>query len=318
MKNAVSEYFRLFYLGKLDKVNAIFYIKIKGGIFMLKNKKAFFAIISAMLLLCVLLEIHLTKNDIRPDDEENSWNNKNISSDEITALPSMEVLSSASDFIMLDITNNSEYPVYLDCGVYNIYEKIENCYVLVDEDKDGFTYYGKINLKAVESHCTDQIYFYLGVLTDSESGYTHPGKYIIKIPLNKDSVITADFEITDETLNPDTGISIICSAKYSIDSDSNFSYTVINNSKEDINVSLSVIISKYQDGRWARLPLSEKYYDAHYSASLWSENLPAGSQRTQKFCLSLADMVGIKLTPGKYRLEKQIAFNWYFAEFEIY
>lgn len=286
---------------------------------MLKGKTAILVIISSLCLLCVLCGICIVKNNVSFTDKANpSWNNEKINPDEVTAVPAQEVLPSASDFIMLDIINNSEYPLYLDCGAYNIYEKTENGYVLVDEDKDGFTYYGKINIKAVENHSTNQIYFYFGVLTDSESGYTRLGNYKIEIPLNEYSVIAADFEITDETLNPDTGISIACDAEYPAGSGDNFSYTVINNSKEDINVTLSVIISKYQDGKWVRLPLSEKYYNSHDSASLWSENLPSGNRRTQEFSLSLAEMVGIEITPGKYRLEKQIGFSWYFTEFEIY
>ena len=111
--------------------------------------------------------------------------------------------------------------------------------------------------------------------------------------------------------------SIICDSEYPIDDTENFSYIIANNSDEKMQVTLAVGISKYKDGKWVPLSFSDKYYEAHYNASMWSEYLYPKSQRLQEFRMCLADMVDTKLTPGRYRLEKEIAFNWYYAEFEL-
>ncbi|MBQ7874753.1 MAG: hypothetical protein IJ306_06295 [Oscillospiraceae bacterium] len=274
-------------------------------------------IIAALLFLCILFRIHIAKDDVRPDIKNESPSiNEKISLEEISVTPTLKILPSAYDYIELEIANNSKYPLWLNSSNYNIYEKTAAGYILIDVDNDGFTYNGEKNFKAVEDQSTQRIRFYLGELIDNS--YTRKGNYKIEIPLDETFVVETYFEITDETLNPDTGIFIACDAEYSADNEGRFNYTLTNGSEEDIQVTLAVIISQYKDGKWVRLPLSEKYYDVHYNASLLSENLPAGSQLKQEFSLSLADMVGMELMPGKYRLEKQIAFNWYFAEFEIY
>lgn len=111
--------------------------------------------------------------------------------------------------------------------------------------------------------------------------------------------------------------SIICEEEYSVGSTENFSYIIENNSDEGIEITLAMNISQYKDGEWVRLPFSGKYNEVHYNSSMWSEYLSPYSRRLQEFRMPLADMVDAKLTPGKYRLEKEIAFNWYYAEFEL-
>ena len=111
--------------------------------------------------------------------------------------------------------------------------------------------------------------------------------------------------------------SIICEPEYPVDSKENFGYIISNNSDEGIEVTLAVGISQYKDGEWVQLPFSKKFNEVHYNASMWSEYLSPYSQRLQKFRMCLGDMVDAELTPGKYRLEKKIAFNWYYAEFEL-
>lgn len=111
--------------------------------------------------------------------------------------------------------------------------------------------------------------------------------------------------------------SIICEPEYPADSKENFSYIISNNSDEGIEVTLAVGISQYKNGEWVRLPFSKEFNEVHYNASMWSEYLSPYSQRLQEFRMCLGDMVDAELTPGKYRLEKKIAFNWYYAEFEL-
>ena len=112
--------------------------------------------------------------------------------------------------------------------------------------------------------------------------------------------------------------SIICEPEYPIESSENFSYIISNNSDEGTEVTLAVGISQYTDGEWVQLPFSQEFYELHYNASMWSEYLGPDSQRLQEFRLCLADMVDADLTPGKYRIEKKIAFDWYYAEFELF
>lgn len=111
--------------------------------------------------------------------------------------------------------------------------------------------------------------------------------------------------------------SIICEPEYPIDSKENFSYIIFNNSDEGIEVTLAVNISQYKNGEWVQLPFSKKFNEVHYNSSMWSEYLSPYSQRLQEFRMCLGDIVDAELTPGKYRLEKKIAFNWYYAEFEL-
>ena len=112
--------------------------------------------------------------------------------------------------------------------------------------------------------------------------------------------------------------SIICEPDYPIENEENFSYIISNNSDEGIEVTLAVGISQYIDGEWVQIPFSQEFYELHYNASMWSEYLGPNSQRLQEFRLCLADMVDADLTPGKYRIEKKIAFDWYYAEFELF
>lgn len=112
--------------------------------------------------------------------------------------------------------------------------------------------------------------------------------------------------------------SIICESEYPVDGKENFSYIISNNFDEAIEVTLAVGISQYKDAEWIPLPFSQGFYEVHYNASMWSEYLGPDSQRLQEFRLCLADMVDADLTPGKYRIEKKIAFDWYYAEFELF
>ena len=111
--------------------------------------------------------------------------------------------------------------------------------------------------------------------------------------------------------------SIICEPEYPVDSKENFGYIISNNSDEGIEVTLAVNISQYKNGEWVQLPFSKKFNEVHYNSSMWSEYLSPYSQRLQEFRMCLGDIVDAELTPGKYRLEKKIAFNWYYAEFEL-
>lgn len=111
--------------------------------------------------------------------------------------------------------------------------------------------------------------------------------------------------------------SIICEPEYPVDSKENFSYIISNNSDEGIEITLAVNISQYKNGEWVQLPFSKKFNEVHYNSSMWSEYLSPYSQRLQEFRMCLGDIVDAELTPGKYRLEKKIAFNWYYAEFEL-
>ena len=111
--------------------------------------------------------------------------------------------------------------------------------------------------------------------------------------------------------------SIICEPEYPVDSKENFSYIIFNNSDEGIEITLAVNISQYKNGEWVQLPFSKKFNEVHYNSSMWSEYLSPYSQRLQEFRMCLGDIVDAELTPGKYRLEKKIAFNWYYAEFEL-
>ena len=235
---------------------------------------------------------------------------------QIKATAVHKILNSAYDHVTIEITNNSGDILWVDNGKYNIYEKNGSDYVLIDDNNDGFTYNGKNNFVAIEGKNTAKIRFYLGTLINE--GYTKTGSYKIEIPISEDCAVTADFEITDEYISTNTGFAITCKEEYSVTDKNKFGYTVINNSKEDAQITLSVIISQYKDGKWVRLPYSEEYYNIHGNAAAWSENLSSGSEQNQKFGMCLADMIDAELTPGRYRLEKEIAFDWYFAEFELY
>ena len=235
---------------------------------------------------------------------------------QITAAAEHKILNSAYDHVTIEITNSSDDILWVDKAKYNIYEKNGSDYVLIDDNNDGFTYNGKNNFIAIEGENTAKIRFYLGTLINE--GYAKTGSYKIEIPLNKDYAVAVDFEITDENIGTNTGFAITCKKEYSVTDKNNFGYMVINNSKEDTQITLSVIISQYKDRKWVRLPYSEEYYNIHGNAAVWSENLSSGSEQNQKFGMCLADMIGTELTPGRYRLEKEIAFDWYFAEFELY
>lgn len=81
-------------------------------------------------------------------------------------------------------------------------------------------------------------------------------------------------------------------------------------------IQLDIKIARYEDGQWVRLPYSKQY--ERVNAHMLSITLPPYTQHEQVFPLSLNEMVKGRLKSGKYRLEKQINRDWYFAEFEVY
>lgn len=250
-----------------------------------------------------------------PSNVQSSLANENcnlkIKTEDITVTPIRKTMSTTYDHVMLEIANNSSYPLHLN-DTYNIYEKIDDKYVLLNANNDETTCDEVIN-----SGDSIKKSFYLGELITND--YTRTGKYKIEIPINMENKLTADFEIINDYILLDTGISIETPKdRYSIDNDEEFSYMIINNSQNTINVTLAVIVSQYQDGQWVRLPFTDKYKEVHHNATLWAESCQANSQLEQVFRLSLVDMIDKKLTPGKYRLEKEMFFDWYFAEFELY
>ncbi|MEG0900000.1 MAG: hypothetical protein RSF40_09870 [Oscillospiraceae bacterium] len=237
--------------------------------------------------------------------------NLNIKTEDITVIPIRETMTTTYDHVMLEITNNSSYPLYLN-NTYNIYEKIGDDYNLIDANNDGATYDEIIN-------CGDSIKkrFYLGELITND--YTRAGNYRIEIPISAEKKLTVDFKIIDDSILLDTGISIHTPKdKYTIDNDAEFSYMITNHSQTTINVTLAVAISQYRNGQWVKLPFTDVYNELYYNATLSTNSCNANSQLKQSFKLSLVDMIDTELTPGRYRLEKEILFDWYFTEFELY
>ena len=156
---------------------------------------------------------------------------------------------------------------------------------------------------------------YLGSLM--VDGYTQLGQYKVELLINETATKATYFEIVDNYVPLDTGISIqTTKEKYKRVDRDKFSYLVINNSDSAINIPLYVAISQYQEDRWIRLPFTQQYDEMHYNASYLSQNCQPNNYVNQQFRLSLFDMIADELPAGKYRLEKEILFDWYFAESE--
>ncbi len=261
--------------------------------------------------------------DAYPFEEDNIyseddvvWDNSKIDTEDIEVAVVREKIPTFYDYIKLEITNNSQYFLCWN-GIYNIYEKTEAGYVLIDGDGDGVTSPKNQLTEVIESGKTVIKVLRLdGIITENSAKI---GEYKIEIPLAEDKFLTAEFEVTEEDLPFDSEIEIVFPAdEFAIDSEEYFSYTLINNSENDLGVSLSLIISKYEDGEWVRLPIIQQYDGINYPSAIPQLLLPAGGKAEQEFWLSLADIVDAELTPGKYRMEKEIFHDWYFVEFVLY
>lgn len=162
-------------------------------------------------------------------------------------------------------------------------------------------------------------YYLIAGDDEPEQRPTRAGNYRIEIPISAEKKLTVDFKIIDDSILLDTGISIhTLKDKYTIDNDAEFSYMITNHSQTTINVTLAVAISQYRNGQWVKLPFTNVYNELYYNATLSTNSCNANSQLKQSFKLSLVDMIDTELTPGRYRLEKEILFDWYFTEFELY
>jgi len=242
--------------------------------------------------------------------------NSKIFNEDITIIPIKDKLNIAYTNLAVKITNNSPYP-FTRYSTYRIYEEIEGKYFLVDNDGDGLTETKEKPTEQIKPGETVTRSIYLGKITDDDF-YSRPGRYKVEIPINENCVIPMEFEIVDDYIPLDTGISLLADKEqYSVKDDQPFTYTIINNSNEPLAVTLDIYIARYENGKWHRLPDSERYGEIYYHANMWSEKCPSGGTKKQEFSLSLPEMVGEKLSPGKYRLEKELFRDWYFAEFEV-
>lgn len=243
--------------------------------------------------------------------------NEKIHAGEIRVIPEKNVLNQAYDHIRVEIVNNSPYP-FSWFYEYNLFEEVKGEYVLIDGDGDGITEKRAEDAarEVAGSGETVNDRLYLGQILDG--GYARTGKYKLEIPINREVSEEVLFEITDQYIPLDTGLSIrMESGVYHADSSEAFRYFVRNDTAETVEIALAVHVARREDGKWTRLSPSEDYLEAHGSASLWSENCEPHTEWEGQFQLSLAGMLDEALVPGKYRLEKQILFDWYFYEFEV-
>ncbi len=239
-----------------------------------------------------------------------------ISKEDIMITPVREKINIAYTELAVEITNNSIYP-FIWYNEYNIYEEVNGEYVLVDKDGDGITEVRGNSYEQIDSGKTVQQSIYLGKITDDDF-YSRLGKYKLEVSVNPECVISLEFEVVNDYIPPDTGISIQAGKEqYSTKDKEPFSYTITNKRQDHLSVTLGVHIARYKDGKWERLPDSRKYKEMYYWANMYSVSLNAGSTREQKFDLPLSCMVGKRLSPGKYRLEKKMLWEWYFYEFEV-
>ncbi len=243
--------------------------------------------------------------------------NGKIKSGEIVLCPEKDRLNHAYDHIRVEIVNNSSHS-FSWFNEYDLFEKMEGDFVPVDDNGDDFTEKRAEDavIKVVPSGETISARLYLGQLIDD--GYTRPGVYKLQLPINEDVRAETTFEITDQYIPMDTGLSIgMESDVVDGDNEEPFWYFVHNDTEETIQVTLDVHIAHYESGKWVRLSPSQEYLEAHYNASLWSENCSPHTEWKGQFRLSLFDMIDTELAPGQYRLEKQILSEWYFFEFEV-
>lgn len=239
-----------------------------------------------------------------------------ISKEDIMIMPVREKINIAYTELAVEITNNSIYP-FTWYNEYNIYEEVNGEYVLVDKDGDGLTEARGNSYEQIDSGKTVQQSIYLGKITDDDF-YSRLGKYKLEVPVNPECVIPLEFEVVNDYILPDTGISIQAGKEqYSTKDKEPFSYTITNKRQDHLSVTLDIHIARYKDGKWDRLPDSRKYKEKYYWANMYSESMNVGRTREQKFDLPLSGMVGKRLSPGKYRLEKKMLGEWYFYEFEV-
>lgn len=241
--------------------------------------------------------------------------NAKIQAEDISIVAIKEILHPAYDHVLVEITNNSPYPLYF-YPLYKIFEETGEKDVLVSSNEVELTDIDEDFADVIHSGETVKRSVYLGDLLSDE--YTSTGNYKIELQFHAENKKTIQIEIVDAYTPLHTGISIEPSkSQYTRGDDEAFSYMIKNNSEAGFDTTLAIIIAQYQEDKWVRLPLTKKYYELHHNASLWSESCMENSQKKQEFLLSLADMVDNNLPVGNYRLEKQIGFDWYFAEFEV-
>ncbi len=243
--------------------------------------------------------------------------NDKIGKEDISITLKREKVNIAYEDLNLSITNNSLYPLawYAE---YNIYEEIDGEYLLVDDDGDGMTKVRRNSdwQQLIQPGETVGASVFLWKIRDKD--YARPGKYRLEIPINAACMISLDFEVVNEYIPVDTDISIQAGKEqYSAKDKDLFYYTIVNNSEQKLPVTLDVNIARYKNGAWERLPKSKKYTEMYYWANMYSESVAVGNTKKQEFTLTLSGMVGKKLTPGKYRLEKNIKGDWFFYEFEV-
>lgn len=290
---------------------------------MKKRPTMLFLLLCSFLVLsegCASIDGALSK---LPDVQSAEWEmptpneNEKIESGEIVIIPEKSILNHAYDHIRVDIVNNSPYS-FSWFNEYNIFEETGRESVLIDDDGDGLTKKRADDAVAViiPSGETVSGRLYLGEILDGN--YTRPGTYKLQVPINEDVAAETSFEITNKYIPLDTNLSIrMESDVVENNSKENFSYFVQNDTEETIQVSLYVHVARYENGEWVRLSPSEKYLEIYYNASLWSENCAPHTKWKGLFQLSLPEMVDAEFVPGKYRLEKQMLFEWYFFEFEV-
>lgn len=134
-------------------------------------------------------------------------NNKNIKSEDISAVCLREVMTTTYDSITLELTNHSDYPFYLT-DTYNVYKKTEEEYRLIDPDSDGKTYFNDVVRLTIESGTAQKVFFHLFDLIPEGDSYIPAGEYKLEIPIFGEETITAEFKMVDDYISLDTGISL--------------------------------------------------------------------------------------------------------------
>ncbi len=279
-------------------------------------KKYFLLILAFLLFTFSGCESETDKSPNSFSEEDIIPYNFEIDPKDISFVSFTKTICTEYKYAVVEITNSGSEEFYLG-NAYRLYEKTEDGYILIDSRSENKNSGEDKIYGLIESGKTQKEIFSLECITDGE--FSKVGEYKIEIPFNNEVCLSAEFKIIDEPVSVDKGIALeLPKDRYSAESDEDFYFTVKNNSENDFGVTFGLIISRYENGEWVRLPVIGRYDDREFSELTSSEVIFANTEHEQKIYQSLAEIVDAELTPGKYRLEKELYWDWYFAEFDIY
>ncbi|MBS4784634.1 MAG: hypothetical protein KH009_00810 [Clostridiales bacterium] len=222
-------------------------------------------------------------------------------------------INPAYDHIMVTIENNSPYPFTWDPDCI-LYEKRNEEYILLNQTDKQSAVENSAMADQITGGQTVQRRIYLRKLFQND--YISPGEYRIVLLVNSNYSIPLDFKISEDYTPIDTGISIETEQIYHPEA-TYFRYTVFNHSQEILNITSDFQISRYEHDKWTRLQFSDRFWEKYYHSNTWSDPCDIDSSLERYFDMGLSQIVTENLLPGKYRIEKEIMFDWYFFEFEV-